>query len=235
MLFCFRAHCIYRSSRRVVLRWYSRRGLRPWKVSNSYVVRTRWMPVRLHLTSDAISRWEVDALSNASIFTMSMSDKCSPLRRRPRGSVMVVGCDGDGGVGERVIIEIYSGGRVHVAGTVYQLKFKISSLLLYNDSIYSQCQWQILDPICDWKILFLQIICTSTFCDGINNCLITTFDKHIQFKMIWCNITLYESHISSWDLVWTSGFQLHHLTQFFLAYHYNKQPLPEEILDHSMN
>ena len=64
------------------------------------------MPVRLHLISDAISHWEVDALSNASILAMSTLDRCSPLHRRARGSVMVVGCDGDGGVGERVIIEI---------------------------------------------------------------------------------------------------------------------------------
>jgi len=88
------------------------------------------MPVQLHLISDTISRWEVDALSNVSILAMSTSDRCSPLRRRDTGSVMVVGCDGDGGVGERVIIEIWSGGRNHMAGTIVRNTRKESQLVI---------------------------------------------------------------------------------------------------------
>src|SRR5277367_6057852 len=42
-LCCFKSRSIYRSSRSLVFRLYSRRGLRPWKVSNKYVASVCWM------------------------------------------------------------------------------------------------------------------------------------------------------------------------------------------------
>jgi len=51
------------------------------------------------LTRDAISRWEVDALSNASILAMSISDRCSPLHRSAGGSIIVVEINVDVWVG----------------------------------------------------------------------------------------------------------------------------------------
>ena len=58
-------------------------------------MRTPWTPVRLHSTRDAISHWEVDALSNESILAMSTSERCSLLRRTAGGSVIVVEVDVD--------------------------------------------------------------------------------------------------------------------------------------------
>ena len=62
-------------------------------------MRTPWTPVRLHSTRDAISHWEVDALSNASILAMSISERCSLRRCLAGGSIIVMEINVDVWVG----------------------------------------------------------------------------------------------------------------------------------------
>jgi hypothetical protein len=100
-------------------------------------VKVFWTPAWLHLIRDPIFRWQVNTLSSVSILVMSISDRCSLLRRIAGDSVIVVEivvqCYG---VGMRNF-KVQSSGRVHVADIVHQQN------LYLNIYVYLDMNWQI--------------------------------------------------------------------------------------------